>query len=437
MIILTVWRKALMKDDFLDYEKQPKNVTTDSFIDELQQFAVNFSEKLPEPDPLLISEYRSYVDQMESKCAFLSSRFYELEEQTQRDTAQILYGSSGNLHRGYFCPSLVEDLLIGGVKRGRLIKKPDPDADSYFGYFFNQAGQLIKVEFYAFKKLNQTEYLVYDGLKIYGIDFNSFQLAENSDPMPSPEMMFNFVDGFSMEEYDAAGHLHMYVFTSISVVKDNGVSKLHCAFIHYSEKNTFDEAGKLEQVTTVDGFIKHEIILNQNRYQLIYEADGSISGFEIDGQFLQSRGKRKKRKAKSVNLVEALKRALEKSRFPQTLDLMAAIEAFEEVCRIKIVSESDDLLYETGEYTFTGETMYYFSLTRQFDTPETDDSEFMQLKLDILFAPDERLAAHCVIEWSDDDFADFFAMVRGSEILSLIQESAYRPIKYEVRMERT
>lgn len=426
-----------MKDDFLDYEKQPKNVTTDSFIDELQQFALNFSVKLPDPDPLLVAEYSGYLSELESKCNYYASRFYELEEQAQQDTAQILYGSSGNLHRGYFCPSLVEDLLIGGVKRGRLIKKPDPDADEYFRYFLNHAGQLIKVESYAFKKLNHTEYLVYDGLKIYGIDFNSFLLAEISDPIPSPEQMINCVSEFSMEEYDASGHLRLYIFTHMDVIRGKGISRPHCSFIHYSEKNSFDEAGKLKQVTTVDGFIKREIILSQYRYQVIYEDDGSISGFEIDGQFLKSRGKTKKRKTKSLNLARVLNRALKKSRFPQTLDLMAAIEAFEEICRIKIVSESDDLLFETGEYTFTGETMYYFSLTRQFDTPETDDSEFMQLKLDILFAPDERLAAHCVIEWSDDDFADFFAMVRQSEILSLIQESAYRPIKYEVRMERT
>ncbi|MCI7804092.1 MAG: hypothetical protein MR503_03325 [Oscillospiraceae bacterium] len=45
------------------------------------------------------------------------------------------------LHRGFYCPSPVLDIVIGGCKRGKLIKKPRKTPD--FEYWFNADNKMI------------------------------------------------------------------------------------------------------------------------------------------------------------------------------------------------------------------------------------------------------------------------------------------------------
>lgn len=44
----------------------------------------------------------------------------------QKQKSQVVYQqycAGGTIHRGYYCPSLTEDLWLGNTKRGRLCKK--------------------------------------------------------------------------------------------------------------------------------------------------------------------------------------------------------------------------------------------------------------------------------------------------------------------------
>ena len=44
----------------------------------------------------------------------------------QKQKSQVVYQqycAGGTMHRGYYCPSLTEDLWLGNTKRGRLCKK--------------------------------------------------------------------------------------------------------------------------------------------------------------------------------------------------------------------------------------------------------------------------------------------------------------------------
>ena len=44
----------------------------------------------------------------------------------QKQRSQVVYQqycAGGTIHRGYYCPSITEDLRVGNTKRGRLCKK--------------------------------------------------------------------------------------------------------------------------------------------------------------------------------------------------------------------------------------------------------------------------------------------------------------------------
>lgn len=62
------------------------------------------------------------------------------------------------LHRGYYCPSLVYDIYIGGAGRGRLIKRYSTPPTWRYG--FNKEGRLVVAENCGAKT---RESILYDG----------------------------------------------------------------------------------------------------------------------------------------------------------------------------------------------------------------------------------------------------------------------------------
>ena len=50
------------------------------------------------------------------------------------------------MHRGYYCPSLTEDLWLGNTKRGRLCKKRPPEERLSHIYGFDASDRLITVK---------------------------------------------------------------------------------------------------------------------------------------------------------------------------------------------------------------------------------------------------------------------------------------------------
>lgn len=99
-----------------------------------------------------------------------------------------------------------------------------------------------------------------------------------------------------------------------------------------------------------------------------------------------------------------------------TLDQL--IDAFAAMCRLP-VGEPDDLLFETGTFGFTGKKLFYFSLVRQFQYKSED--EYVQLHLDVRYAPSPATRRMECTEWASLTEGDFFSMVRSCE--------AYRAVK--------
>ena len=129
-------------------------------------------------------------------------------------------------------------------------------------------------------------------------------------------------------------------------------------------------------------------------------------------------------------LEEKLKAAITED---MTLDEM--LDAFKEVCQIPVEVEDEDddiLLFETGTYDFTGENLFYFSVTRQF--PDGSD-EYYQLHLDVMYqvTPENKKLSSC--SWSDEIHGDFFDYIKGTKDYSVIKNQAV--LKINIYMDQT
>lgn len=85
------------------------------------------------------------------------------------------YAIKSGLHRGYYCPSPVLDLLVGNVKRGKLkcAVKNTEQPDITHCYHFEDSGRMICIEQFRNRILLCKEHLVYSGNTIHGISIDS------------------------------------------------------------------------------------------------------------------------------------------------------------------------------------------------------------------------------------------------------------------------
>lgn len=114
------------------------------------------------------------------------------------------------------------------------------------------------------------------------------------------------------------------------------------------------------------------------------------------------------------------------------MSLDELIDAFAAMCRLP-VGDPDDLLFETGTYSFTGKKLFYFSLVRQFQFRSAD--EYVQLHLDVRYTPSPATARLCDTEWGSIHDGDFFDMVRSSKAYQMVRNQPIAQI--EVRIDET
>ena len=108
------------------------------------------------------------------------------------------------------------------------------------------------------------------------------------------------------------------------------------------------------------------------------------------------------------------------------------IDAFAAMCKLP-VGDPDDLLFETGTFDFTGKKLFYFSLVRQFRF--RDEDEFVQLHLDIRYAPSPATKRLSCTEWSSLTEGDFFDLVRSSAAFRAVLDKPIEQV--EVYIEET
>lgn len=114
------------------------------------------------------------------------------------------------------------------------------------------------------------------------------------------------------------------------------------------------------------------------------------------------------------------------------MPLEEMIDAFSHMCQTS-VGEPDDLLFETGTYSFTGEKLFYFSLVRQFQF--MDKNEYVQLHLDVMYQPRMTTKLLFGTKWDSQVNGDFFDMVKSSHAYAVVKDMT--PVRVDVRIEET
>ena len=106
------------------------------------------------------------------------------------------------------------------------------------------------------------------------------------------------------------------------------------------------------------------------------------------------------------------------------------INTFEEMCKTPI--EEDLLLSEYGVYDFTGEDLFYYDLVRQY--PDGED-EYFQLRVSIMFSPDEENRFLQDTLWSDDSDENFFDYIKKSDGYAYAKAHEFKSI--DIRIDQT
>ena len=106
------------------------------------------------------------------------------------------------------------------------------------------------------------------------------------------------------------------------------------------------------------------------------------------------------------------------------------INTFEEMCKTPI--EEDLLLNEYGVYGFTGEDLFYYDLVRQY--PDGED-EYFQLRVSIMFSPDEENRFLQDTLWSDDSDENFFDYIKKSDGYAYAKAHEFKSI--DIRIDQT
>ena len=96
-------------------------------------------------EQILFETISAAFNEAEQYCSRYAENTQELIQAARSETVRLEYGRGGSvLRRGYYCPALVKDIIIGNCSRGKLIhsfRKP-PD----YLYHFDAAGKLRLAE---------------------------------------------------------------------------------------------------------------------------------------------------------------------------------------------------------------------------------------------------------------------------------------------------
>lgn len=103
------------------------------------------------------------------------------------------------------------------------------------------------------------------------------------------------------------------------------------------------------------------------------------------------------------------------------------ISTFKEMCETPI--EDDLLLLEYGVYDFTGDDLFYFDLVRQYSDGE---GEYYQLRVSLVYEPDNENRQLNDTMWSDDTDKDFFDFISKSDGFDYAQKHVIKSVNIQI-----
>jgi hypothetical protein len=201
--------------------------------------------------------FNSMIDQVVSVYKQYKDAIIDMECRLDELAVRTEIGSASDLHRGYYCPSLVYDIYIGNVKRGKLLKRLTSKSKRYYVYGFDQNDLLIWCKEYSNAALVTIECFVYEDGCRYGFSRSvlhpSFSITQEK-----------------FEDNRITSYLHGHGFQDIDEMV--WVEWL-CESYHY------DTIG----LKTCDVYRIKPMILNLTHEKLVFERDnGFLRNYHIE-----------------------------------------------------------------------------------------------------------------------------------------------------------
>ena len=150
-----------------------------------------------------VEEYKAKAEKM-LQWGIKASKDQSLMRHPSEEYAKEEYCVGATLHRGYYHPSPVYDLLVGNEKRGGLRTKPTRSKNISHRYFFDKSNKLVCIECFYQERISYTEYLCYDGNRILGftIDCNGFLAAVSEEIYEGNRMvLFSLMNCYFINEH--------------------------------------------------------------------------------------------------------------------------------------------------------------------------------------------------------------------------------------------
>lgn len=203
----------------------------------------------------------------EFSCEQLKPYWDHLEEafaDASKSVVRCQYASGGQtLHRGFYCPSPIRDIVIGNSHRGSLYKTRPRTRKPSFIYGFDGQGKLITTESDSFGK----EIILYtDGASV-GVSFTSHEPYGSS------------VEAISLCEYDATGKIRLYLLCTCCLGKPLMMYQYELEQYHYDENGLIraDCCGILYDDATA-GLLR----CSHNIYMFSHNTEGELSGYTVE-----------------------------------------------------------------------------------------------------------------------------------------------------------
>ncbi|WP_455749331.1 hypothetical protein [Peribacillus butanolivorans] len=148
-------------------------------LNELQQSAMEqIKNSNIQIDKDKLNSFEDIISELVSIRNEFASKLSQLQNSKEKEIVTFEYSKGGEtLHRGYYCPSLVLDLIVGNIKRGKLLKRK-PDFGKYsYEYGFDADNRLIRVkgvnEFTTPVSRFDEEFLIYSDDIVLGVEFDN------------------------------------------------------------------------------------------------------------------------------------------------------------------------------------------------------------------------------------------------------------------------
>lgn len=199
-------------------------------------------------------------------------------EDTEKNVVKTEYCVGGEyLHRGYYCPSSVIDLISGNIRRGRIVRRISGQNPSTFAYGFDKRNQLVTV-----KKQFTNEVIIRKNGIEFGITFSRDEKVEN----------------FSECVYDENKKIASYKYYTLSPWEER-IIELCAEEYTYQGSNVIVDWYRYSCIDRCKPIMQHEryTFLVIDEYFASYTCDKYVDGEKVasvlDGRVFNVRVKRK------------------------------------------------------------------------------------------------------------------------------------------------